>query len=101
MSKQPKEPTIFDVFNKMPLKAIDLFYHTRGGRQVGKAKDKKAVIEVLVDNDTFQDFAFQKTYGHPKDNKKKKFFVMLSVDYEEYELQRANLNKKMQNEQAR
>lgn len=77
--------TIFDVCNKMK-NGIDLFYNMAGGKQIGR-KGKNAIIEVLVDNETFQDFAFQKTYGEAKENSKEKIFVLLAIDKEEYDKQ--------------
>ena len=77
----------FDVFNKMPEGSIDIFMHTGGGRSLGKKNNNNAVIEVLVDNDTFQDFAFQKTYGHCKSNKKRKYYMFYAIDADEYDKQ--------------
>lgn len=79
--------TQFDVLNKMPKGTVDIFLHAMGGKQVGKAKEKKAVIEMLVDNDTFQNFAFQHTYGHSKEGKPKRYFILYSIDADEYEKQ--------------
>lgn len=82
-----KEITQFDVFNAMPEGTIDIFVYQAGGKQIGKAKENKAIIEVLVDNETFQDFSFQKMYGEPKSGKKKKFFIMYAIDMDEYNKQ--------------
>lgn len=80
-----KTITQFDVYNAMPENTIDIFMHTGGGKQISKKKGGGAIIEVLVDNDTFQNFAFQKTYGHPKQGEREKFFIMYAVDAEEYQ----------------
>ena len=91
--KVKKKPVSqFDVLSKMPEGTVDMFMHTGGGKQIGKGKDKNAIIDVLVDNETFQDFAFQKTYGHAKDGKKKKYYIMYAIDADEYEKIRKQLN---------
>ncbi len=79
--------TLFEVCSKMKEGDIHLFYNMGGGKQIGKAKDKKAVIEVFVDNDTFQNYAFQRTYGHAKQNSREKVFVLLAIDTEEFDKQ--------------
>jgi hypothetical protein len=84
--------TQFEVLNKMPEGTIEMFQHTGGGKQIGKGKNKNAIIEVLVDNETFQDFAFQKTYGEAKAGKKKKYYVMYAIDAEAYEKTNKELN---------
>lgn len=89
-----KQITMFDVFNAMPETSTAMFTSTRGGKSLGKKYNNNAVIEVLVDDETFQDFAFQKTYGHAKTGKSKKYFMFLSIDADEYEKTRAILNKK-------
>lgn len=86
--------TIFDVCNKMKVEDVALFYNIVGGKQVGRGKDKNAIIEVLVDNETFQDFAFQSTYGEAKEGHREKIFVMLTLDKEEYDKQHELLKAK-------
>jgi hypothetical protein len=88
-----KKPTFFDVFNKMPQESICFFRETAGGRMIGNGKEKNGIIEMLVDNDTFQDFAFQKTYGHPKGGKKELVFIMFAIDADEYQKQFDQLKK--------
>lgn len=93
--------TQFEVLNKMSEGTIEMFQHTGGGRCIGKGKNKNAIIEVLVDNETFQDFAFQKTYGEAKPGKKKKYYVMYAIDADEYEKINAKLNKAKTTEQTK
>ncbi len=85
--------TQFDVLNKMPKETVDIFMNAVGGKQIGKAKDNKAVIEMFVDNDTFQNFAYQATYGEGKGGKSKRYFILYSIDAEEYEKQYALLKE--------
>ena len=90
-----KKPlSIFEVIDKMPDKSVKIFMNTAGGRQIGKGKSKNAIIEVVVDNDTFQDFAFQKIHGHSKSNSQKMYFISVAVDATVYEKQREIMEKK-------
>lgn len=89
--QKQKIVTQFDVLNAMPEGSVDMFMHTAGGKQIGKGKDKNGIIEVLVDNETFQDFAFQKTYGEAKKGKNKKYYIMYAFDAELYEKIRNDL----------
>lgn len=86
--------TQFDVFNKMPKESIDIFIHSVGGRSLGKKNNNNAVIEVLVDNETFQDFVFQKTYGESRANKKRKYYMFYAIDADEYDKQNELLKNK-------
>jgi hypothetical protein len=86
--------TQFDVYNAMPENTIDIFMHTAGGKQVGRGKTPNAIIEVMVDNETFQDFAFQKTYGHAKNGHKMKYFILYAVDADAYEATKKKLESK-------
>lgn len=79
-----KHLTQFDVLNAMPKGSISVFQNLGGGRIVGKKGNKHGVIEVLVDYDTFQDFAFQSVYGHAKNGKKKIRFVMYGFEEDVY-----------------
>lgn len=88
-------PSYFDVLNNMPQGTVFIYKETAGGRMIGKGKNKNAVIEVLVDNETFQDFAFQQTYGHPKEGKNELAFIMFAVDADEYQKQLERIKKKM------
>lgn len=85
---------MFTVLDSMPENTTAIFTSTKGGRSLGKKNNNNAVIEVVVDNDTFQDFAFQKTYGEPKTEHSKKYFMFLSIDADEYEKHRKLLNDK-------
>lgn len=85
--------TQFDVYNKMPVDSIDIFINTVGGKQLGKKNNNNAIIEVLVDNDTFQNFAFQKIYGEPKEKGKRRYYMFYSIDADEYDKQNELLQK--------
>lgn len=89
-----KEISMFTVLDTMPENTTAIFTSTKGGKSLGKKHNNNAIIEVVVDNDTFQDFAFQKTYGEPKKKGSKKYFMFLSIDADEYEKQRTILNSK-------
>lgn len=93
MKAAVKKPTFFDVFNKMPQGTVFIYKETAGGRMVGKGKNKNAIIEIVVDTETFQDFAFQQMYGHSKKDKKELSFIMFAVETEEYEKQLELLTK--------
>lgn len=83
----------FEVLNHMPEGSVDMFMYTAGGKTIGKAKDDKAIIEVLVDNETFQEFAYQKTHGVAKTGKKKKYYIMYAFDADLYESTKEKLQK--------
>lgn len=89
--QKQKIVTQFDVLNAMPEGSVYMFMHTAGGRQIGKGKDKNGIIEVFVDNETFQDFAYQKTYGDAPSGKKKKYYIMYAFDADLYEKIRTEL----------
>jgi len=86
--------TQFDVFNQMPKNTIDIFSNTGGGKTLGKKHDNNAIIEVIVDNDTFQNFAFEKTYGHPKEKSKRRYYMFYSIDADEYDRQHEIIKSK-------
>ena len=92
--KKNKAITQFDVFNKMSENTLDIFTHTAGGKSLGKKNNNNAIIEVLVDNDTFQNFAFQKTYGESKTNKGRRYYMFYSIDADEYDKQLKLLQSK-------
>ena len=88
-----KDVNMFDVLSAMPDETTAIFTSTKGGKTIGRGKNTNAVIEVIVDNETFQDFAFQETYGEAKTGKSKKYFMFLAIDADEYEKVRKKLNK--------
>jgi len=72
MSKEKdKAISVFDVLSRMKDSSVKISYTTGGGKTLSKKSGGNAIIEFVVDNDTFQDFAFAKTYGEPKSKKRR------------------------------
>lgn len=91
---EKKEISMFTVLDSMPENTTAIFTSTKGGKSLGKKHNNNAIIEVVVDNDTFQDFAFQKTYSLPRLDSKRKFFMFLAIDADVYEAHRKLLHDK-------
>lgn len=92
--KKKKEVNMFDVLSAMPETSTAIFTQMKGGKSIGRGKNPNAVIEAIVDNDTFQDFSGQMLWGESKSGRSKKYFMFLAIDADEYEKVRAKLNKK-------
>ena len=84
LPKETKALTVFDVLAAMPHESTKITYDTVGGRQLSKKRGGGAAIEFAVDNDTFQDYAYQATYREPKTGKGKMVTLAVFFWQEEY-----------------
>lgn len=97
MSKEIKELTQFDVLNAMPDGSINISANNiAGGKTIGKKNDNKAILEVVVDNDTFQEFAYMATHREVKSGCKRRYYMFYSIDADEYDKQYELLKTRIQ-----